>query len=157
MKTGILFLFAACAVSAKAQQNKLPPFRMFQENNVIFKAEQLPMGKPIVLIYFLPDCPHCQQLTQNIVKHIGEFNGVSVAMITYYPPEEVGKFARRYGLDKHANFYLGTEGNSFYLKNFYNLSKLPFAAVYTQSGNLVKTYNTEDFFSDLLHEIKKLK
>ena len=157
MKTGFLFLLAISAVSAKAQQNKLPPFRMFLETGTVFKAEQLPLGKPIVLIYFLPDCEHCQLLTQNIVKHLDELKGFSVVMVTYYPPAEVGRFARRYGLDKHSNFYLGTEGNFFYLKNYYNLSKLPFAALYTQNGNLIKTYNSEDFFSDFLREIKKVK
>lgn len=115
------------------------------------------MEKPIVLIYFLPDCEHCQLLTENMVKHIEAFNKISVVMITYYPPTAVDMFARRYGLDKHSNFYLGTEGNSFFLKKYYNLSRLPFAAVYTQNGDLVKTYNSDDFFSGLLSEIKKLR
>jgi hypothetical protein len=157
LKMSCILLTIFLVINAKAQRTKLPPFRMVQENNKLFKAEQLPFGKPIVLIYFLPDCVHCQLLTKNIVNHIKDFNKASVAMVTYYPPAEVGKFARKYGLDKHSNFYLGTEGNSFFIKNYYNLSKLPFMALYTKNGDLVKTYYTEDGFTDLLRQLKNLK
>lgn len=78
-------------------------------------------------------------------------------MVTYYPTNEVSTFSRKYGLDKFSNFYVGTEGNSFFLKKYYNLSKLPFMALYTQNGDLVKTYYTEDGFTDLLQQLKKLK
>lgn len=156
-RTGFFLLLGLMALSVKAQRNKLPPFRMFQQNNVIFRAEELPMGKPIVLIYFLPDCDHCQLLTKNIVEHIEYFTNASVVMVTYYPPSEVAKFAHRYNLDKYANFYLGTEGSSFFLKKYYHLSKLPFAAIYTKNGDLAQTYNTEDFFSALVNGLKKIR
>jgi len=154
-QTGFFLTVAILAfTSANAQHNKLPPFRMLLENNTVFRAQQLPFDKPIILIYFLPDCEHCQKLTTNIVNHINDFNRFSVVMITYYPPAEVGRFARRYGLDKHSNFYFGTEGNSFFLKQYYGLSRLPFAAIYTKAGDLVKTYNTDDFFTDLYKQLK---
>ena len=156
MKAVFLFLATFLTIAVNAQHTKLPPFRILQENNQLFRAEQLPMGKPIVLIYFLPDCEHCQLLTKNMLKHIKEFDNASVAMVTYYPPVEVGKFARKYGLDKHSNFYLGTEGNSLFLKKYYNLSKLPFMALYTKNGDLVRTYYTEAGFTDLLYQLKKL-
>ena len=63
MKTYLL-LVMLCATAmmtssdANAQKGKLPPFRMQTSSGKIFKAEQLPMGKPIILIYFDPGCDH---------------------------------------------------------------------------------------------------
>lgn len=156
IKTIFLLSLIVLTIIARAQHTKLPPFRMLQANNQVFSAEQLPFGKPIVLIYFLPDCDHCQLLTENIVKHIKEFDKASIAMVTYYPTMEVGSFAKKYGLNKYSNFYLGTEGDTFFLKRYYNLSRLPFMALYTKNGDLVKMYYTEDGFSDLLNRVKKL-
>ncbi|MFT4203168.1 MAG: hypothetical protein QM610_04580 [Chitinophagaceae bacterium] len=157
MKTCLLSLFCIMTAYVNAQHNKLPPFRMLQEDNKVFGATQLPMGRPIVLVYFLPDCEHCQLLTKNIVEHIHAFDKTSVAMVTYYPTAEVGKFSRKYGLDKHPNFYLGTEGNSFFLKKYYHLSSLPFLALYAKNGDLVKTYYDEKGFPDLLSQLKSLE
>ncbi|MDR0793921.1 MAG: redoxin domain-containing protein [Chitinophagaceae bacterium] len=152
----LLFITILLVISATAhaQRTKLPPFRIVQENNTVFKAGQLPQGKPVVLIYFLPDCEHCHVVITNLLKHINEFDKASVVMVTYYPPAEVGKFARKYGFDKRSNFYLGTEGNSFIIKNYYNLSKLPFMALYTKNGDLVKAYYSEEGFNDLLQQLK---
>lgn len=151
----LIFLFFI-AINAHAQQTKIPPFRMIQSDNRIFKAEQLPFGKPIAIIYFEPDCEHCQRLTENMLKSIKKFSKTSVVMITYYPREEVEKFSKKYGLYKYPNFYLGTEGSSFFLKNYYNLSKLPFMAIYTKNGDIVKKYYSEKDFSGFLQQIQKL-
>jgi protein-disulfide isomerase len=72
MKTLIMMmalLAATLAVTnAKAQAGKLPPFRMMQTNGKVFKAEHLPIGKPTIIIYFSPECDHCEKLIQRISK-----------------------------------------------------------------------------------------
>lgn len=142
--------------SIKGQHTKLPPFIMEMSNHQIFKTGQLPYGKPIVLIYFLPDCTHCQLLTSEIIKHIKEFNKASVAMVTYYPAAEVGRFVQKYGLDKYDNFYIGTESTGLFLKHYYHLTSLPFMALYTKNGDLVRLYHSEKDLTDLLQRLKAL-
>ena len=158
VRSGFLLLLAMIMAGDRvcAQPRKLPPFRMVQADDKLFKAEQLPFGKPVVIVYFLPDCQHCQRVTRYILKHVKALDKASVVMVTYYPTVEVGRYARKYGLDRQANFYLGTEGNSFFLKNYYGISKLPFMALYTKNGDMVKTYSTEQGFADLLHKLKNL-
>ena len=68
--------------NAKAQAGKLPPFRIMQTSGKIFKAGDLPMGKPIIIIYFSPECDHCDKLMKELVKQKEEFKKASIAMIT---------------------------------------------------------------------------
>ena len=56
-----------------AQTNKVPSFRMIKSNGKVFRAEYLPFEKPIIIIYFSPDCDDCQQLTSELLFAINDF------------------------------------------------------------------------------------
>lgn len=155
----LLFILLAGVLSstiANAQAGKLPPFRIVQVNGKIFKAEDLPMGKPIIIIYFSTDCDHCSNLMKAMLAKTDELKHASVAMITYLPIENVSKFADQYQLKKFPYIYIGTEGSTYFLKNYYNLSSMPFMALYTKNGDLVKTYLNETGLSDLINRLKTL-
>jgi thioredoxin-related protein len=140
-----------------AQVGKLPPFRMVQANGKVFKAEDLPMGKPIIIIYFSPDCDHCNQLMKDFIKRQANFKKASIAMVTYLPVDDVRKFVEKYNLGKYPNAYVGSEGNTFFLKNYYRLTQMPFIALYTKNGDFVKSYRNEEALTDLSNRVKNLK
>ena len=58
---GILLLISS---SIYSQSGKIPPFKMIQANGKLFKAQDLPIGKPVVLIYFSPDCEDCHKFIE---------------------------------------------------------------------------------------------
>ena len=153
----VFFVSASLSNYLQAQAGKLPPFRMLQANGKVFKAEELPMGKPIVLIYFSPDCDHCNVMTKEMVKQKDKYKNASVAMVTYLPVDQVSAFVQKHGLGKLSNFYVGTEGTSFFLRNYYRLNKMPFLALYTKEGNLVKSYLDEHGMPDLVKRLSLLK
>jgi len=144
-------------VPGHAQKNKLPPFQVMQTNGKFFKAEQLPLGKPIVLIYFAPGCDHCEKLMNSFVKNENAFQNASVVMITYYPIEVVKGFIKQFSLQKYNNVYVGTEGNTFFIKEYYDLNALPFMALYTKNGDLVQKYHSEKDIDTLVRRLKNLK
>ncbi len=152
-----VFLHTSFTTSIHAQAGKLPPFRMQQTNGKVFKAEELPFGKPIVLIYFSPDCDHCDVMTKVMMKQPEKYKKASVVMVTYLPVNQVGKFVLKHGLAKLSNFYVGTEGTSFFLRNYYKLNKMPFLALYTKNGDLVKSYIDESGMPDLVKRLSTLK
>ena len=147
----------ALGFSASAQQGKLPPFRMTQANGKVFKAQDLPMGKPIIIIYFSPECDHCEKLMQALLKRTAELKKASIAMITFLPIDKVAKFSSDYKLAQYSNIYVGTEGNTFFLKNYYKLTTMPFMALYNKNGDLIKMYPKEDQLDDLCASLKQLK
>ena len=55
-----------------SQKGKIPPFRMIKPNGTLFKAQDLPIGKPIIIVYFSPDCEECQKFTQELLNRIDD-------------------------------------------------------------------------------------
>ena len=153
----ILF-FIVCALALQlntnAQIGKLPPFQMLQANNKIFRAQNLPIGKPIIIIYFSPECHHCEILTKELVKKISSFKNVSIAMVTYYPVENVNQFINKFSLSKFNNVYIGTEGNSFFLRGYYKILEMPFVALYTKNGDFIKSYSKNINLNNIINSLQ---
>jgi thiol-disulfide isomerase/thioredoxin len=134
-----MMLFAPSITSS--QPNKVPPFQMIQANGKVFKAGDLPMGKPIIIIYFSPECDDCQELVQILLTRIEDFKKASIAMITFLPVESVKKFVAKYDLNNYSNIYIGTEGDYFFVRDYYKIEKFPFMVFYNENGDLIKNYN----------------
>ncbi len=151
----VLF-FLLNTATTNAQSNKLPPFKMVLANGEIFKAQDLPLGKPIVIIYFSPECDHCQILMKDVTKNKARFKKASVAMVTHVAVSKVLEFAQQYNMKSYKNFYVGTEGTTYFLKNYYHLTQMPFMALYTKNGDLVKTYQNESDVKALIQKLNSL-
>ena len=142
---------------ANAQYGKIPPFRMIRQDGRMFKAESLPAGKPIMIIYFSPECEDCQEFMNKIMNRIDDFKSVSIAMITFLPVESLSQFIRKNDLDQHPNFYVGTEGSTFLVRDYYQIEPLLFVALYTKDGDLVKQYSGREIdFNDFLEHLRNL-
>lgn len=151
----LLPLFASSVVSA--QSGKVPPFQVVQANGKIFRAQDLPMGKPILLVYFSPDCGHCGKMLKAFFSKAGNFQKASVAFITYLPVDKVATFEKAYNLAKHPNMYAGTEGSTFFIRNYYRIKELPYVALYTRNGDFVASYEKDVDLSALAEKLKQLR
>jgi cytochrome oxidase Cu insertion factor (SCO1/SenC/PrrC family) len=155
-----IFLLSITFLSGtiNAQSNKVPPFRMVQSDGKIFMAQYLPIGKPIVILYFSPDCEECQKFTSALISRIDDFRNVSFAMITYQPPETLKAYVKKNNLGVYENIYAGTEYPTLFVRNYYNVIHFPFMALYNKNGDLVKKYTSKEVdLNDLLSNIKMLK
>ena len=129
---------------------------MYRADKTIFNAAELPKTKPVVLIYFDPDCDHCQKLMTELFKKINSFKKTEMVLITFKPVIEVAAFEKKYTTTKYANMRVGTEGTLFYLKNYYKLVKMPFTALYDSKGNYIYSYREETPIDDLIKRLKGL-
>ena len=153
-----LFLcFILMPLKMAGQAVKLPPFRMMQAGNKVFRAEDLPIGKPIMILYFSTDCEECSTFVKGMLDRMNDFKGVSIAMVTFQPVESVSKYIVKNGLNMYPNLYVGTEGNVFYLRNYYKITTFPFVALYTKNGDLVVQYTGKQVsLDDLVKKVKGL-
>src|SRR4030095_12540774 len=88
-----IFCFSAILLfPSKVSSQTIPPFKMTLSNNKIFNSADLPRGKPLVLIYFDPDCDHCQKLVTELVKKMNSFKKAEIVLITFKPVTEVAAF-----------------------------------------------------------------
>ncbi len=150
-------LMLSITLIAVGQPGKLPPFRMMRSNGNAFKAQDLPIGKPVIIIYFSPDCDHCNTFMEAFFKQPATFTKASVAMITYLPVGKLAEFDTKYELKKYPNIYSGTEGYSFFVRDYYKLSDIPFAALYDKTGNLIKSYSKSIPLAELSDKLRALK
>lgn len=152
----ITFLFSAIQELKAQSSDQLPSFKMLLSNGKFFSASELPKDKPLVLIYFAPDCEHCQVLLNEFFQKIDSFKKVQVVLVTFKPADELAAFEKRYGTNRYENIKLGTEGTTFYLRQFFKLQNTPFTALYNKQGKLVYSYRKETSVQDLINRMKQL-
>jgi len=153
----LFFCFSAILFfPSRMNSQTIPPFKMTLSNSKIFNAVDLPKGKPLVLIYFDPDCDHCQKLMTELFKKINSFKKVEMVLVTFKSVTEVSAFEKKYSTSKYPNMRVGTEGTLFYLRNYYKLVKMPFTALYDSKGNYNYSYMDETSVDDLIKRLKGL-
>jgi thioredoxin-related protein len=157
MRILLLFLFLTIASIKLSAQQKVPAFRMSLSDGKLFHASSLPQGKPIIVIYFSPECDHCHVLMKEWFKHAGNFRKASVAMITFLPLNSVALFEKEYNTKQHSNIITGTEGSAFFVRNYYKVLDLPFVALHDKNGNLISTYSKDIPLNTLAAKLKQLK
>ncbi len=149
----VFFIINSFTLSA---QQKVPAFRMSLSNGKLFHASSLPQGKPIIVIYFSPECDHCHILMKEWFKQAGNFRKASVAMITFLPLNSVTLFEKEYNTKQHSNIITGTEGTTFFVRNYYKVLDLPFVALHDKNGNLVSTYSKDIPLNTLAAKLRQL-
>lgn len=155
----LIFLILTTFQGLFAQSGKVPPFRMVLPSGKIFKAENLPFEKPIIIIYFSPDCEECHKTISELMSKIDDYLSASIVMITYLPVESLSDFITKNNLGKFSNIYTGTEGNYLFVKNYFNIEHFPFIALYNKNGDLIKKYYSNEIrlhdLSSRLNELLK--
>ena len=152
-----LVCMSTLTVHAQGKAAKLPPFTIKQADGSLYKAENLPHGKPVLLFYFSPDCDHCVTLMNDFFKKTEAFKKASIVMITYLPVERVVQFNDEHKTKRFSNLVIGTEGFSFFVRNYYHLMEMPFAALHDKNGNMVKSYTRKIPLDELSIRMNQLK
>jgi thiol-disulfide isomerase/thioredoxin len=130
--------FSQTAIGTK----KIAPFQMTLTNGKPYNYAQLTPG-PVVLMYFSPDCDHCQEFTEALLKNYTVISNKQLVMITFQPMEMVKQFEKKYNLASYPNIKLGTEGTSYFVQKYYQIRSFPYIVMYDKTGKMVKTYEGE--------------
>jgi thioredoxin-related protein len=135
----------------------MPSFKIMLSDNKIFNADELPKNKPVLLIYFDPECDHCQKLMTELFKRINEFKKAEIVLVTFKQIGELSPFEKKFDISKYPNIKVGTEGSGFYLRNYFGLEKMPFVALYDKKGNLSYSNKEQTAVDEIVKQLKKLK
>lgn len=142
--------------TAQKGASDVPAFTLWQTNGKKINPSVLPPGKPVVLIYFAPDCGHCTTLINGVFQEMKAFKNTTVLLATFKPLEELQKFEKDYKTTSYPNIITGTEGSTFFLRYHYKMQKTPFVALFNKAGKLVRSYNNEPVVKDVLEGLKAL-
>src|SRR5688572_5112996 len=154
---GLFVSIAAFAQSGSAKGEGLPPFRLMLTNGKFLDAKDLPQDKPVVVIYFAPDCDHCIVLMDAFFKKITDFKNASVVLATFKPSADLIPFEKKYQTARYANMVVGTEGYTFYLRNHYRLQRTPFVAIYNRQKKLACSFRDKTPVPEIIGCIKTIQ
>lgn len=143
--------------SISARSQLMPSFKMQLSNGKVFSSKDLSQQKPVIIIYFSPDCEHCQILMDTLFKRITDFKKSHIVMVTFERANEVVDFEKHYQTSKYPNIKVGTEVPIFFFKTYYHLEHTPFTALFDKHGKLIVSYKDQTAVDDLIKRLKKLK
>lgn len=152
----ILLFFTGFIELCAQGSDSFPSFGMTLSNGRYFKSSELPKNKPVVLIYFAPDCDHCHTLMNAFFQKADDFQAATVVMITFKPVAELKAFEWSYQTGRYPHVMVGTEGAAQFLRRFYRLQSTPFTALYNKEGKLVTSFRKDTPVAALLQQVKKL-
>lgn len=152
-----LSLFFFYQPEAKGQIGKVPPFNIVQANGKVFTAGNLAIDRPILIIYFSPECDDCLSFLSKLFRQINYFNNVSIVMITYLPISEATDLINKYHITSYRNIRVGTEEQSLVVVKYFKIESIPFAALYNKERNLICLYQKNIPINDLISKLRKSK
>lgn len=104
--------------------------------------------KPTLILYFSPDCGHCQLETEELISNLKTLGDLQIVMITSRSIEEMKEFSDKYLLQRFPSIKIGSDTNRF-VTRFYKVKFTPFSAFYNKKGKLVKVYADGIDFKEL--------
>jgi thiol-disulfide isomerase/thioredoxin len=151
----LTLLIAAACTRAQTIPAIIAPYKILTTKDVYSTPADLKKNAPVMLIYFAPDCGHCQKLISDMKPVMKDFKNVQVVMITFTDIRMVKTFQNDYGLTAWPNFTLGTEGYTYAVQKYYQLKHTPFIAIYNHKGKLVQSYEKPPEIKELVATVKK--
>jgi thioredoxin-related protein len=163
MKKLLLFLSLIIVAGCTQAQNKpdishIPPFKILKPDSIYFTPANLKKDKPVMIIYFSPDCSHCQHMVYEMEPKMKEFGDTQIIMVTFTDftmLKMIKNFVRDFDLAKYHNITVGTEGHSYVVQKYYQVRTTPYIAVYDRKGKLVKAFEKAPTMSELIATVKK--
>jgi thioredoxin-related protein len=133
----------------------IPPFKLLKlDSSSFLTKEDLRKNRPLLLMYFSPECEHCKHQTEDILAAIKKFKNVQIVMATYQPFNEMKTFYEHYHLADHPNIKIGRD-ERFVLPPFYQIRNLPYIALYNKQGKLITTFEGNHKVQLLLDALKQ--
>lgn len=136
---------------------ELPSFEILTEDSSDkFNTYYIKGGKPILLIYFGPDCSHCIDLGKEMVAHKDALKNTRIYMITPLKLADIPAYKEKTGLRDMKNITYGKDFN-FFVISFYGVNAFPFAAVYDGDKKLVKGFDKNFKVEQMLEAVEQAR
>jgi len=153
-----LIITAGCIRAQNTPPTAIPPYHILTTDSVYITPKNLQKHKPVMIIYFAPDCSHCQHLMMEMKPKMNELKNVQVVMITFVEQlKAIQVFYRDFDLAKYPNFIVGTEGYSYLVQKYYNVRSTPYIALYNKDGKLANSYQKPPKMEELVAAVKKVE
>ncbi|MBI1780833.1 MAG: redoxin domain-containing protein [Sphingobacteriales bacterium] len=135
------------------QDKKLPFFKMMQTDSSLFFKSDLKKKRATVIVYFSPDCEHCQKFTELLTKRIAEFKKTQFVFVSPFPLSKVKEFYDNYHVKDYPGIKMGFD-QLYFFGTYFHARFIPFIAAYDKKGTLIRGWEGEVTIDTLLETLK---
>ena len=119
---------------------QIPSFKIFTApDSTVFTSEELKKNKPLVLMFFSPDCDHCQKETKEILAYKEELKSLQILMVSPVALNLIKSFYEGYNIASMPNIHMGQDLN-YAIGVKYQIRTFPSIYVYDATGKLAKAF-----------------
>ncbi len=118
----------------------IPAFKLLSvPDSTEFYNQYLKKNSPVVVVFFSPDCEHCQTETKELLAYKEELKNIQILMVSSAPYPEIKDFYETYHLSSMSNIKVAQDIN-LKLGLVFKIRTYPSLFVYDQKGNLAKAF-----------------
>lgn len=133
--------------------NGIPAFNLMEvDSTTIFNTKDIPSGNPVILMYFSPECEHCQKMTEALLQNMDSLKNVQFVMLTSLPFNLMKTFYEYYKIANYKNITMGRDYDFFFSRHF-GSNYVPYLAVYDRNKKLLKVYDGGTKVSTLIQVV----
>jgi thiol-disulfide isomerase/thioredoxin len=110
-----------------------PVFSLLLTDSTHYTNQNIPKGKPTVIVYFSPDCSHCQADAKNMMDKLDSLKDINFVWCSSHEPEKIKEFAVKYNMFGLPNMVFGKD-EKYAIPSFFKISFTPYFAVYSKEG-----------------------
>lgn len=119
----------------------IPPFKLITApDSTAFGKDDLRKKKPVVIVYFSPDCDHCKHFTKELQAHADLFKDAQIVMASSLDYDIIKRFYQEYKIFSFPNIIMGRDGTDFF-RNFFSVRSYPTIVVYNKKGDFIKRFD----------------
>jgi len=125
-------------------KNKLlPAFELLLTDSSKYSSSNAFNYPYYTLIYFSPECGHCLETTEQLIRHSDSLQNTLLVMAAYKTVDELSTFSKKYHLNLFQNVLVGRD-TRYFIAPYYAISYTPFVAVYDANRKLVQYWSAPD-------------
>jgi len=99
-------------------------------------------GRPLVLVYFDPDCDHCQREANELRQNTHQLAHADIWLLSAAPLPALNAFAQAYQLNTTSNLHLAHIAQQTAYDTF-GFTSVPNVLIYHADGSLAKRFRGE--------------
>jgi thiol-disulfide isomerase/thioredoxin len=151
----VISAFRTPPVEKTGLEGRLIPSITLQltDSTTWLKTDDIPNGKPFIVMGFSPWCIHCQALTVDIKQHRNEFKDIPIYYITPDRFKNMRTFYKFYKLSEFPNIKMGRDSANTFFK-FFNAKSTPLIAIYDAKKRLKRVITGQPKALDLAKSLQ---
>ncbi|MFZ9660335.1 MAG: peroxiredoxin family protein [Chitinophagaceae bacterium] len=118
----------------------IPNFSILKEDSTSwYSSRELKKGNSVIIMLFSPECGHCKEQTEILIKNMDKLKNTEIVMSTFQSISKMKEFCNQYKLERFPNIHMGRDVN-YFLGTYYRIKYSPFVVIYDKDRNLTRVY-----------------